>query len=181
MNEYYRARNSQRIQITFQILAIAPVVWEPHIHFVLFDPWDHWHFGGGWNPPLPPFMFPRNGGDGDSDGDDWRLARHREHMARLDGEINEIANRPQGYLDELMRGWQAGGAALDDNPDRRRLGRLWREIDDLRRQSDRAERHDLHRWRQIGRDRNLRLGLERFDLGLERPRRHRSYYYDRCR
>ncbi|KEF62114.1 uncharacterized protein A1O9_00086 [Exophiala aquamarina CBS 119918] len=164
MNEYYRARNSRRIRITFQMLAIAPVVWEPQIHYVLLNPLNHLHFGGGWH--LPPFVFPHTGGDGD--GDDWRLARHREHIARLDGEISEIANRPQGYLDELARGWQVGGAALDDNPDRMRLGQLWREVDELRHERDRLQRHDIDQWRQIGQDRDCRRQHEQLQkFGIE--------------
>jgi len=230
MNEYYRARNSRRIQITFQILNIAPVVWEPHIHFVLFDPWDHWNFGGnfggnnlnllggnvnilgnlnnlnfpgGWHHPAlpalpalpglpglpalpaPPFVFTRHGGD-NSEEEDFRLARHREHMARLGGEIAEIASRPQGYLGELMRGWQAGGTALEDSPERRRLGQLWRDVEDLRQQCAAAESDSLNRWRQRGRDRNVSMALDGMGLDwlradLARPRRYRGSYYDRYR
>lgn len=207
MDEYYRARSSRGVRSFFRLLAIVPVPREPQIHYILFDPWDPWYYGGGWGAPLP---FPHGGGDwgfwppgfggragrrrglediyahiGDQavaediqEWDDWRTTRHRDNVARIDEEINEIVDRPQGYLEELMRGWQDGGDLFDDNPDRRRLRRLWREIGELQQERDRFEREDLQRYRREREER--RLG--RLFARQHRHGRHGDgYYHDRYR
>lgn len=167
---YYSAPCTRPNRAFFRLLMIVPVVYNPQIHYIIFDPRTPFHHGQGWDAPfpLPPghgnWGFPPwFGGFGhntfanmtdpgmpeDFPGfDDWRNARHSENMARLDREMNEITDRPRGYVEELLRGWQDGGDSFDDNPDRRRLRRLWSEVADLQRDRDQVRREDLERYRQ---------------------------------
>lgn len=185
-DDYYRAPCTRANRSFFRLLIIVPVIYNPHIHYVLFEPGAPYHYGQGWDAPFP-YPFPPGPGDwgyppcvgggpagrrheiddmfanlGDHEVaedyqgyDDWRHARHGENVARLDREMNEIADRPQGYVEELMRGWQDGGDGFEDNPERRRLRRLWREVRDLQQRRAQVEREDLERIRQEREERRL--------------------------
>lgn len=129
-----------------------PVLQEPRIDYVVFDPWDPYWYGGGCRLPLP---VPRGGGDwgswrpwdmtdpmiaADLEGwMEWRAQRHREEVSRMDGDVAEMSNWHPVYYDDVLEGGLQRRNQVGGGPDRGRIHQLRRELADMEQQMDRYE------------------------------------------
>lgn len=152
VDEYYRTRDSRMNRSFFRLMGIMPVLQEPRIDYAVFDPWDPYWYGGGCRLPLP---VPRGGGDwgswrpwdmtdptiaADLEGwMEWRAQRHREEVARIDGDIAEMSNWHPVYYDDVLEGGLQRRNQVGGGPDRGRIHQLRRELADMEQQMDRYE------------------------------------------